>query len=1282
MYAPAVTYGGSTSPSNKIRSTVPRAPLFHSKVLLPIPNSSHATYCKQSTSKLPYASEIRAVQWNVEDIRQAGLQQQIVREMRTHNWHIMFVSETHLTSPGQYVIDGYHFMFSSAPDCSSAGVGVVIAPWLRPFILSFTAHSARICEVRISSQGAPVVIFGVYAPTQQDDAETAAAREAFWSQLETLVRPIPSTTFWLIVGDLNVRLQGRLRGEEAVLGPHLFGLGAARAAGLGPRTNRHHLMHLCTTHGWCLANTFKTPNVKHRVSYREIWTPPGFSTDPRLHQTLDHIVCSRRWLPSVLSTRTHPHIFNPHASHHFPMLCCFRVKLGAPKPRSVRPPPLDWRSATDSQLAEFNEAVRTELEKDTDAVDTVPLPAPSPGYECFTDGSATRGVRGAPAEAGWGFVVRRQGLPDITSYAKVDVDCLSQFNLGASSRTNNTAELSAIIELFLWLLEYASPMSLVVITYDSKYAANIARGKWSPSSNKKIAALARSMWERVRIRFEVQWVWVKGHSGDSGNEAADRAADLGRNSCAHEGRFGLEYAGPFLYAACLPEPPPDFLPGESLSNEAKQLSRALTAAAGASIPVRPSRPRNKWISRGTLALMEEQREAVSAGDQVKLTELYASIRKSVRRDKRVYAREQFRVAAAAGEKEAFAELRRKRGGFPSSTTKLVYAGKTFAAEQIPNGLATYLEEVPWASPPPSAIPPVRPPRFPPALLDESPFSPEELDGVIAAMKPGRQGGEDKATHEMLRSLDERNRASVRTFINKVWLSGSFPDPWRKAVVAEIFKGGGKDITNPASYRPISLLSVIYKLYARLVQVRLAQGIDHRIRDRQYGFRKGRSTGDPIHIVRRVQELFESTSSPLYLLFLDWQQAFDRLSREGLLSALRRIGCTPHYVKVIESMYAHTSFVVRTPSGCSTEHCQHSGIRQGCPLSPYLFVVFMSVFMDDIEDRYVEEHGTPPRVHTAQDPLFDLEYADDVVLLTRTRAQLQRLLSMIEEEASLYAMRLNQDKVKLVAMNPVGAAPLLFGDGGSVGEVTSWPYLGSRISRDAKQGVNLAARLSHATREFDKLVSFWAHAAIPTSLKLRTFKAIFHPMVTYALHYSWLTKSMSSRLDAWQARMLRRVLRIKASMISRVSNSVVLKRAGCTPLSDFVRSERIKYFGHVLRRDYADTIANVVVDSSFKLRAPAGRRLRRRPLDNWPKKTSAEVLDIASRRLPLSVRPASTDRPATSGILYARRLALDKEMWKRLHDRRTDAPTGGRAGARARPGRVAAAPASTPPGGAG
>ena len=112
----------------------------------------------------------------------------------------------------------------------------------------------------------------------------------------------------------------------------------------------------------------------------------------------------------------------------------------------------------------------------------------------------------------------------------------------------------------------------------------------------------------------------------------------------------------------------------------------------------------------------------------------------------------------------------------------------------------------------------------------------------------------------------------------------------------------------------------------MIQRRVAKSIDHRIRNTQYGLRKFRSTSQPTRITRRAQELREISHEPLYMLFLDWKIAFDRVDHTALIESLRRIGVPPHMVDVIPSIYAAPSFYAVSSTG--PEHrgsCSDRGV---------------------------------------------------------------------------------------------------------------------------------------------------------------------------------------------------------------------------------------------------------------------------------------------------------------------------------------------------------------------
>ena len=168
------------------------------------------------------------------------------------------------------------------------------------------------------------------------------------------------------------------------------------------------------------------------------------------------------------------------------------------------------------------------------------------------------------------------------------------------------------------------------------------------------------------------------------------------------------------------------------------------------------------------------------------------------------------------------------------------------------------------------------------------------------------------------------------------------------------------MADPNNYQPISLLSTAYQLLARVLQQRLEKGLEPYLRDTQYGFRSGRSTSQPIHVVRRLLERAERTESSLYVLLLDWKKAFDKVNVQALEIALCWYGVPCNIVNLISSIYTSQLFTVKAAGQTSAVLEAKSGIRQGCPLSPYLFLILHSMVLHDVDKRLLEPSANRPR----------------------------------------------------------------------------------------------------------------------------------------------------------------------------------------------------------------------------------------------------------------------------------------------------------------------------------
>ncbi len=167
-----------------------------------------------------------------------------------------------------------------------------------------------------------------------------------------------------------------------------------------------------------------------------------------------------------------------------------------------------------------------------------PDPQDPAAHTIYTDGHFRKRSRNIRVTCAWGFVVYSTEAQEV--HACCGPVCLCSTNplyLGATKRTNNTGEVSAMIESLIWILvNFAEQSSSFHFIVDSSYVLNIVTERCQAKHNVMITSIMKYLWDRVRLRHRITIAWVKLHTGVFGNERADALAGMGDQAypaCPH-----------------------------------------------------------------------------------------------------------------------------------------------------------------------------------------------------------------------------------------------------------------------------------------------------------------------------------------------------------------------------------------------------------------------------------------------------------------------------------------------------------------------------------------------------------------------------------------------------------------------------------------------------------------------------------------------------------------------------------------------------------------------------
>lgn len=429
---------------------------------------------------------------------------------------------------------------------------------------------------------------------------------------------------------------------------------------------------------------------------------------------------------------------------------------------------------------------------------------------------------------------------------------------------------------------------------------------------------------------------------------------------------------------------------------------------------------------------------------------------------------------------------------------------------------------------------------------------DELLAVIKKCKNMKAPGFDNIFNLELKHQSTHFFERLAFIFNRCLELGYFPSRWKLAKVIPILKSG-KDPSSPRSYRPISLLSALSKLFEKVILTRLlefADGNNVFLRE-QFGFRKGYSTTHQLSRVTNIIKRNKSVAKTSVMALLDIEKAFDNVWHDGLIYKLQQCNFPAYIVRIIHNYLRDRSFQVSLSGASSDTFPIIAGVPQGSLLGPVLFNVFTS----DI-----------PRLPNGG---VLSQYADDTALLYKGRVirtltrKLQEGLDALSEYFASWKICINAAKTQTIVF-PHTRSPRLVPPASVkirlAGQDIAWSkevmYLG--LTLDSK--LNFKSHIEKTATKCNILIKSLyplinRRSKLSPKNKLAVFKQLFIPVIEYSAPvWECCAKTHKLKLQRTQNKILKMIL----NMPWHTRTSIIHELAGIEPLQDRIAATCEKF----------------------------------------------------------------------------------------------------------------------------
>ena len=295
------------------------------------------------------------------------------------------------------------------------------------------------------------------------------------------------------------------------------------------------------------------------------------------------------------------------------------------------------------------------------------------------------------------------------------------------------------------------------------------------------------------------------------------------------------------------------------------------------------------------------------------------------------------------------------------------------------------------------------------LLDTA-INENECWETLKTFKNNKTPGNDGIPAEFYKKFWTLFSTYMIDSFNETFIKGELSISQKQAIITLLDKK--KDRTLLKNWRPISLLNVDYKILSKTISKRLVNILPDLIHCDQAGYVKGRYIGQNIRTIIDLLNYTKTENKPGILISVDFEKAFDSLSWDFMNSVLLKYNFGQNFIKWVNIFYTNVTSCMINNGHTSPYFNIARGVRQGDPLSPYIFILCVEILACKI--RQSENiKGIPMPCDTGQCEVKILQYADDSTILVNDEKSILEVFHIIDKFTVFSGLVLNRNKTEAI-----------------------------------------------------------------------------------------------------------------------------------------------------------------------------------------------------------------------------------------------------------------------------